>query len=50
MTPLIERKPRPSLGCISRAQRSTTSAFTRVFARYGDALQTRDRRKLGAHP
>ena len=30
--------------CVSRAQRSTSiSAFTRVFTRYGDALQTRDR-------
>src|SRR5205085_163514 len=27
---------------VSRAQRSTISAFTRVFARYGGALQTRD--------
>jgi hypothetical protein len=28
---------------ISQAQRSTISAFTRVFARYGDALQALDR-------
>jgi hypothetical protein len=41
MTPLIELRPRSNLGCIPRAQRRTTSAFTRVFARYGDALQTR---------
>jgi hypothetical protein len=31
---------------VSRAQRSTISAFTRVFARYGGALQTRDRSEL----
>jgi len=29
---------------VSRAQRSTFRAFTPVFAGYGDALQTRDRR------
>jgi hypothetical protein len=28
---------------VSRAQRSTISAFTRVFARYGGALLNRDR-------
>jgi hypothetical protein len=28
---------------VSRAQRSTSRAFTRLFAVYGDALQTRDR-------
>src|SRR5262249_3899542 len=28
---------------VSRAQRSTSRTFTRVFAGYGDALQTRDR-------
>jgi hypothetical protein len=33
------------LDVLFRAQRSTISAFTRVFARYGDALQTRQRRK-----
>jgi len=31
---------------LSRAQRSTISAFARVFARYGDALLNRDRSKL----
>jgi len=28
---------------VSRAQRSTSRAFTPVFAGYGGALQTRDR-------
>jgi hypothetical protein len=31
---------------VSRAQRSTISAFTSVFAHYGGAPQTRDRRTL----
>jgi hypothetical protein len=35
----IELKSRSSLGCISQTQRSTLSAFTRVFTHYGDALQ-----------
>jgi hypothetical protein len=35
----IELKSRSSLDCISETQRSTLSAFTRVFAHYGDALQ-----------
>jgi hypothetical protein len=35
---------------VSPTQRSTTSAFTRVFARYGDAPQTRDRHKVAPAP
>jgi hypothetical protein len=31
---------------VSRAQRSTSRAFTPAFAGYGDALQTRDRYEL----
>src|SRR5262249_46235778 len=54
---LREARPRPlapaggkarGINFVSRAQRSTISAFTRVCARYGDALLNRDLHKLRA--
>jgi hypothetical protein len=41
-----ENKSPPPEFLVSRAQRSTISAFTRVCARYGGALLNRERYKL----